>query len=202
MLATYSDLQSAISDWLPDLTGSNRITDFISLAEQKLNRELASQGLSPMEGRSVTTQSTAYLALPSDFLRMRTLYISGNPNYVLEPVTKDYLMSTYNGSLTGRPRVYALTGSQLQLGPEPDTSYTFHIDYFGAFPSLSSTNTSNWLTDNAMDLLLYCALLQATPYLMADNRVQLWQAAYQDALQSVILADRDRAGSFMMTRPA
>jgi len=88
------------------------------------------------------------------------------------------------------------------LGPAPDTTYTFHIDYYAAFKPLSTANPTNWLTDHAMDLLLYTSLLQATPYLMADERVQLWQAAYQDALQSVTLADRDRDGSALMTRPA
>jgi hypothetical protein len=44
---------------------------------------------------------------------------------------------------------------------------------------------SNWLTEYAPDLLLYATLIEATPFLKSDERVQLWQGMYDRAAKAL-----------------
>jgi hypothetical protein len=44
---------------------------------------------------------------------------------------------------------------------------------------------SNWLTEYAPDVLLYAALLEATPFLKNDARVPMWTAMYDRAAQAL-----------------
>jgi hypothetical protein len=66
----------------------------------------------------------------------------------------------------------------------------------------SGTTTSNWLTLNAPDVLLYGALLEAEPFIKNDERIALWLNAYNGAVKKIQDADaRDRhSGSAMRIR--
>ena len=44
---------------------------------------------------------------------------------------------------------------------------------------------SNWLTEYAPDVLLYAALLEATPFLKNDERVPMWTGMYDRAAQAL-----------------
>ena len=44
---------------------------------------------------------------------------------------------------------------------------------------------SNWLTEYAPEVLLYASLLEATPFLKNDERVQMWQALYDRSAQAL-----------------
>ena len=50
---------------------------------------------------------------------------------------------------------------------------------------LDDENETNWLTEFAPNILLYGALLEATPYVKNDERVPLWQATYDRAAQAL-----------------
>jgi hypothetical protein len=66
----------------------------------------------------------------------------------------------------------------------------------------SGTVTSNWLTTNAPDVLLYGALLEAEPFIKNDERVNLWINAYNSAITRIQDTDaKDRhSGSAMRIR--
>ena len=44
---------------------------------------------------------------------------------------------------------------------------------------------TNWLTEYAPDVLLYASLLEATPFLKNDGRVQMWTGLYDRAAQAL-----------------
>jgi hypothetical protein len=46
---------------------------------------------------------------------------------------------------------------------------------------LDEENQTNWLTEEALQLLLYGVLLEATPFLKNDERIQVWQQMYDRA---------------------
>jgi hypothetical protein len=66
----------------------------------------------------------------------------------------------------------------------------------------SGTVTSNWLTKNAPDVLLYGALLEAEPFIKNDERISVWLNAYRESIDKIQKADaRDRhSGSAMRVR--
>ena len=61
------------------------------------------------------------------------------------------------------------------------------------FRSLSSTNQTNWLTQNAPNAMLFGTLLQAMQFLKNDQRV-IFQQKYTEALQSLKAEDVARVG--------
>jgi hypothetical protein len=50
----------------------------------------------------------------------------------------------------------------------------------------------NFWTENAPQAMLYGTLLQAMPFLKNDSRVQLWQAMYDRAIQTLKLENDTR----------
>ncbi len=204
-LDTYTGLKEAVADWLDRSDLTDRIPDFISLAETRINRDLR---IRPMEVRSVmnTTAGNRYFNLPGGYLQMRNFQINNNPIQPLEYVTPEMLDRLYAGSTTGLPRAYSLIGDEIQLAPIPDSAYEVEMAFYEKFTPLGDgtggTVTSNWLSTNAPDILLYGSLLEAEPFIKNDERIAVWLAAYNEAIRKIQSADaRDRhSGSAMRVR--
>jgi hypothetical protein len=198
MAYTYTTLQAAVASWLARSDLTSQIPDFIMLAEAKLNRTLRTR---QMEQRSTAT-ATEYMALPTLFLEMRNIKITGTPVYTLEQRAPFEMDALDNGS-TGQPSRYAIIANQIRLSPAPDTTYTLEIDYWESIPPLAS-NSTNWLLDAAPDIYLYGSLLEAAAFMLDDPRIPLWQAAYTQVIGQLQSADRRArwSGSPLAVRPA
>ena len=204
-LGTFTELKDALADWLDRSDLMDRIPDFITLAEARLNRDVR---IRPMEVRSSmeTTAGQRYFNLPGGYLQMRNIQINSNPITPLEYITPEMLDRLYGSDTTGKPKAYTLIGDEIQLAPIPDSDYTVEMAFYEKFTPLgdgtSGTVTSNWLTTNAPDVLLYGALLEAEPFIKNDERIALWLNAYNGAVKKIQDADaRDRhSGSAMRIR--
>ena len=204
-LGTFTELKDALADWLDRSDLTDRIPDFITLAEARLNRDVR---IRPMEVRSSmeTTAGQRYFNLPGGYLQMRNMQINTNPITPLEYITPEMLDRLYGSDTTGKPKAYTLIGDEIQLAPIPDSDYTVEMAFYEKFTPLgdgtSGTTTSNWLTLNAPDVLLYGALLEAEPFIKNDERIALWLNAYNGAVKKIQDADaRDRhSGSAMRIR--
>jgi hypothetical protein len=204
-LGTFTELKDALADWLDRSDLTDRIPDFITLAEARLNRDVR---IRPMEVRSSmeTTAGQRYFNLPGGYLQMRNMQINSNPITPLEYITPEMLDRLYGSDTTGKPKAYTLIGDEIQLAPIPDSDYTVEMAFYEKFTPLgdgtSGTVTSNWLTTNAPDVLLYGALLEAEPFIKNDERIALWLNAYNGAVKKIQDADaRDRhSGSAMRIR--
>jgi len=197
-ITTYTELKASVANWLnrDDLT--DRIPEFITLAEAQFNRELRIRG---MEGRytaSTVTEQKNY-ALPGGYIQMRNFQINNDPITPLEYVTPEIHDRLWGGSKTGLPRMYTLVANEILLGPIPDSVMTMEMDFYKAFDKLSSTTATNWVLDNAPDLYLYGSLLNAEPFLVNDERIGTWRDFVINAITSIQSADaRDRhSGSAM-----
>ena len=204
-LDTYDGLKSAIADWLDRSDLDDRIPDFIRLAETRINRKLR---IRPMEVRSTMTTNAGqrYFNLPGGFLSMRNIQLNTNPITPLEQISPEMLDRLYGSDVTGKPTAYALIGDEIQLAPIPDSSYELEVAFYEKFTPLGDgtggTVTSNWLSTNAPDVLLYGALLEAEPFIKNDERVSLWLNAYSESVREMELAnEKDRfSGSQMRVR--
>jgi len=188
-LDTFSGLKTTIADYLnrDDLTSI--IPSFITLAEAKFNRKLR---VRQMVKRATATLDTQYFAFPSDFLQAKELQLNTNPITYLQYVTMnqgDYASQNLYISV-GKPQYYTIIGTQIEVIPTPDTSYTGELTYYGKITALSDSNTSNWLLTYAPDLYLYGALLEATPYLKDDERLATWSTLYANSLGDIEVADQ------------
>jgi hypothetical protein len=78
------------------------------------------------------------------------------------------------------------------VAPTPSADYVFEVLYYERLQPLDSSNQTNWFTVYAPQALLYGTLLQAMPFLKNDERVQLWQALYQQSMDVLVAEDRLR----------
>lgn len=200
-LSNYTEIKTAVAEWLDrsDLTAN--IPDFISLAETRINRDLRVRSMETRAKLS-TTAGKKYYNLPPGYLQMRNIQLNTNPTTPMEFISLEMLDRLYGSDAQGKPTAYSIVGDELQISPLPDGVYDLEVAYYKKFDSLSSTLTSNWLTRNAPDLLLYGSLLEAEPFLKNDERIQLWLAGYESAVRKLTSADdRDRhSGSTMRVR--
>lgn len=192
---TYAGLKASVANFLnrADLTAA--ITDFIALAEPQIVRRLVKDGpVRQMLARADPdiAISSEFTTLPSDFMGVRALYLSGTtcgPLEFAEPekiVERKMLYPTMDGD----PRVYSVVGTELQLWPWNGGSYAGELTYWQRFASLSNTTTTNWLLSEHPDIYLYGALLQAAPYLRDDARLNVWGAIAETAISDLIAADK------------
>ena len=204
-LSTFTELKDAVADWLDRSDLTARIPDFITLAEARVNRDLR---IRAMEVRSTmtTTAGKQYFNLPTNYIQMRNIQLNTNPTTPLEYITPEMMDRLYGSSTTGKPRAYSLIGDEIQLAPIPDSAYYLEMAFYEKFTSLgdgtSGTVTSNWLTLNAPDILLYGALMEAEPFIKNDERIPVWLNGYSSAIDKLQRADsKDRhSGSAMRIR--
>ena len=204
-LSTYTELKDAVADWLDRSDLTARIPDFIALAEARISRDLR---IRPMEVRSImyTTSGQKYFNLPGGYIQMRNIQLNTNPTTPLEYITPEMLDRLYGSNSTGKPKAYTLIGDEIQLSPVPDSAYELEMAFYEKFTALgdgtSGTVTSNYLTKNAPDVLLYGALMEAEPFIKNDERVSVWLNGYSNAVDKLQKADqRDRhSGSAMRIR--
>ena len=185
-IATYSDLQTSVTNWLHRSDLSAYVPDFIALAEAKLSSDITARS---MEARTTlsTTASNAYVTLPTDMLEMRRLKVqkSDGSVQVMSYRTPDELDIEYATGQTGMPAVFTVTGSQIQVAPVPDGVYTLELIYLQRIPALSNSNTTNWLLTNWPNAYLYGALCAAQPYIANDARLPMFQALYKEAVEGI-----------------
>jgi hypothetical protein len=191
-ISNYSELKSAIADWLnrTDLTDS--IPDFITLAEARHKRDFK---LRRMETRVTanTIADTEYYTLPDQYVAMRNIQLNTDPKTSLEYLTPEQMDRIYAGSMKGKPRAYSIIGNDIQLRPIPDSAYEIEILYFKHFTALSDSAPTNEMLTNHPDIYLYGSLVEAEPYLQNDKRIQTWASFYDRAKKDIIDSnERDR----------
>jgi hypothetical protein len=187
---TYSDLQTSVANYLgrSDLTAV--IPDFILFAEIRLARELRTRQM--LEIATVaTTGGDATIALPTDFLEIRDVFVQGNPRMPVTYLSPSAFTRNARADESGLPVFYTILESEILLAPKPDTVYTIEVLYYGKPVVLSNANTSNVFLVNYPDALLYGSLLEAEPYLINDARSQTWGALFDRAIKNIQDSDQN-----------
>jgi hypothetical protein len=185
-LSTYSDLQTAVADWLVRTDLTARIPDFIRLVESRLNRELRVREMITQETGSITTNE---LAVPTDFVETFRFMLDTASEIPLEYRPIEDWDLRVSGGTSGQPRGYSVSGTEFRFYPTPDTTYAYTLDYYAKIPALSDTNTSNWLLAKAPDVYLYGSLVEASAFLLDDGRVSLLDSKFMAARNSLKAAE-------------
>ena len=183
-ITSYSELKTAIADFLNRDDLASVVPTFITLAESSIQRRIRHWR---QEKRSTITLDAQYEALPADFLEAIRFYVTSNGTNPLEPISQADMLDRKQlaRDTSGRPRFYAMTAGQFELYPVPDGSYDAEIYYYSRIPALSDVAPTNWLLEYFPDVLLYGALVHSAPYLKEDARIQIWSALYQEAVDSI-----------------
>jgi hypothetical protein len=181
-LATYADLQEAITAYLDDETLNARIPDFIRLFEVKAQRVLRTS-----QAKNVATAQTdanGQVDVPNDFRGMVRLSVDGTP---LEYVTAE-TASLRNTTASNRTTyAYSIEGRTLTLVPA--SSVEISLVYYQGVPVLSDVSPTNWLLTEHPDVYLYGSLAEAEAFGFNDARLAAWRALGSDSLAQIIGSD-------------
>ena len=201
-ISTYSELQSAVADFLNRDDLASAVPTFIRLAEARFSRDLRHWR---METRSTAELDTQYSAIPADFLQPIRLQITDAPTSEVAPISTAQMLQLRGdrNDRVGRPTNYALTAGGIELYPTPDLTYNASLVYYARIPALSASNTTNWLLNEAPDVYLYGALVHSAPYLKDDARIQVWEALLAQGINNLNTssADAKYGGSGLVMKP-
>jgi len=191
-IGTYAELQTAVANWLDRSDLTDRIVEFIDLAEARINRNLR---LRLMETTATGTlvAGTRDYALPTDYIQARTFHLTLDPIVPLSYVTPEIMNRIWAGSTGGTPEAFTIIGENFRLGPSPATADGYSMLYYKRIAALTPAATTNSMLTYNPDIYLYGALLEAEPFLQNDERVQLWATAYRQAVNDLqVQDDKDR----------
>ena len=205
-ITNYTELKTAVADWLNRADLTDQIPDFISLAESTLNDVMRSSFMS-LSGTVPLTNGRA--TLPSDVLELIFVQVENTPAEPIEQTTPQQLLMLRRArtKAAGNPRFFAIVGRDILVTPSPVGSLSIELDYYAKIPSLSDAVATNWLLQEAPHVYLYTALLHATPFLMDDARYVVFQNAVSQQVMSAVKSsqtlsfDDVKAAGFSLKSP-
>lgn len=187
---TYSTLQTALANWLHHSNLTDRIQEFIALAEAMINDEVEIKEMQLTDDTLTASTSSRFVTLPTGFNKPEELEITYSsqiwyPEYVDKADLKKHRDTT-----DGPPGYYTVWGSQLEFERVPDYAYSMTLDYFGKVSALSDAAPTNDVLTNYPDIYLYGSLVAGEPYLVNDERFPLWLGMYEKCRDRANLANR------------
>lgn len=213
----FASLKSSISDWFArsDITDANAV-QFLELALARINRSVRIRAMETVYNELLAADSTT--PFPLTLLEFKHLFLFEAPDdgvlldeddltvqdsallvQALTQTTKvceiQYRTTTdlfrqFDASRTGVPKFATRYGDRLYFWPaSTGMVYAAGGIYYAAFPTLSDGVPTNWLTDNAPDLLLSACMTECAAYVKSAEWIQYWQGRYDRALNELQAAD-------------
>ena len=182
---TYTTLVENIQSYLErdDTATVEKIPLFIMLAEQIIASQIKFLG-------NLTVKPARWHKTVS-----MNVTVSGSkqPVYLRK---YEYLREYWpDAAATSVPLYYAdYDYTNWLVAPTPTAAYAFEVLYYERIQPLDSTNQTNWFTIYAPQALLYGSLLQAMPFVKNDERMGMWQANYDQIMQTLKAEDVQRIG--------
>lgn len=183
IITNYATLQTAIGDYLNRSDLTTFLPNFTQACESKLYKQLR---INAMETALSVAISGGVATVPADYLELKYAYVDTTPVQFLKRSSPEEIYSRYSvrAGTADIPRLIAREASNFIFGPYP-ADYTIKGIYYKRLTALSGSNTTNWFTTNAPDVLLYGSLLEAAPFLLNDERIPLWKSAYDFAMKNI-----------------
>lgn len=184
----FTALKAQLSLYIkrPTDTTDASLTHFLDMGTDRINRDLKVGGQIQSKAAVLSTDSNGrYVALPPLFRHSHRLRLNTTPVDDLEYVAPRLMDSQFSRQGTDRPAFYTVVGQKIELDVTPDSNYQMEIAFLEKFPKLSASVATNWLTDNAEDVLIYAALIAAEAFLGRDSRLAAWKVLYDGLIESL-----------------
>lgn len=177
-ISTYSELQTAVANWLERDDLTTYIPDFIRLGEARLRTDIRVRELIQ---RDALTVNALQISLPTGLLEAIEIRLLTDPVTTLTYLAP-HEMTNYRRTGTGKPKYFTIH-KEIEFDITPDSAYSGEIIYYKQVDLLADTATNTLLTTYP-NLYLYSALMETAPFLMHDERIQVWGALYKAAKES------------------
>jgi hypothetical protein len=189
----YGELKTAIRNYTE--VDSNVLSDAIlkTIVEQVENRIFREAQIDAYRQYATSNMVVGqrYVSVPTGLRNIRYVQItdsSGNQTFLEQKDTS--FMAEYDptpGSSYGTPKYYANWDEDTWvIAPTPSDTYAITMAYYAQPATITSSDSaSNYVSNNASDLLLYGSLSETYKMLKGPaDMVQVYEQAYQSALQS------------------
>ena len=200
---TYSELIQKIRDYTE--VSANVLTDSITNdiirdAELRIMRDVDVDA----NKRYATAQvisGTRFIDTPQDTLVIRSAQIVDSDG-TTNPDNREFLqwrdssfMSEFNPTnAQGVPKYYSWwDDNTIVLAPTPNATYTIQLNYILKPVTLSSTNTTTYISQQFPNGLLYACLVEAFSFLKGPNDLlQLYEGKYKQVVEGFSIEQMGR----------
>lgn len=189
IITSYTTLLTAVSDYLARSDLTSYTPGFVQNFEERFYRD-SENWASWMEAALSVSIASNVAAVPSDYLGLKTAYLSGQNSASLKRISLEQLYARFpRAGSTGTPAYIARNKTNFEFGPIAESG-TLVGTYYAKPTVLRSYTTggadaaAHFLIVNAPDLLLYGSLLEAEPFLKNDGRIAVWQGFHDRALMA------------------
>ena len=174
-----------------DTEVTSRVDLFIKVAEARINRTLMTLDMS-CRAKTPMASTTEYYPLPSNYSVMRSIKVIDETNsasrVTLLQVNPEQMANLVNNGETQFP-CYTVISGNIQVQPFYDNTHSLEIDYFKTIPPLSSSITTNWLSDSNPDTYVFGLLVEINSFVKDAEASTLWDGRFQQAMSEITLND-------------
>ena len=193
-VGTFAELQTKLANDLAKAYNSERVVEFIALAEPELNRRLRIRDMEAESDLALTSAATS-VALPTRYLGMRRIYINTDPKRILEFLAPPAFWRRHGSSETSTPKMFTVEADLIEFAPAPDTDYTVKVLFWQAFAPLSDAAPTNDLLTNHPDVYVAASLCEAYLFKNDEKNYNLQLGRRERIIASIERSDqRDRYG--------
>lgn len=195
-ITTYAELQAAAANWLVRTDLTQRIPEFIALAESRLNRVLRAR-LAEREVPMTAAVGARTIPLPAGFAEPLALWIEGlSGRRALRFIEPGLLAAS---SLWGEPVSWSVDGANLAFDRPCDQAYGVVLRMLAKFALSEAAPTNDLLTDHP-DAYLFATLCEAGPFLRDTELAAAYEARLERAIDEINAKDaRARAAATLST---
>ena len=198
---SYSGLVTQIRNYTEvdsNVLSADQLENIILNAQYRIMRDVPIDADRKQQiGNLVTGQETINAPGGALFIRAIQVYDSTSDttgaNVFLEKKDITYLqeyVSSTESAKRGQPKYYAMFGAatgdgdtnsgRMMFAPVPDTTYKFRVHYNKMPDTLASDNTSNYISLNFPNGLLYCCLAETYGFLKGPaDMLTLYENKYK-----------------------
>lgn len=182
-IGTYSELKTAVANYLHRSDLTTVIPDFIALCEANIRRDLRVRA---MEQTATGTLSANTLAIPTGFLEVRRI--------LLNSIEQDYCTPMYFQRVSDDTTAqYTIVGTNFVF---QSSTASYSIDYYKQFDVFSGASDTNWLLTNHPDVYLFGSLAESALYTQDDPA--MWMSKYRFAIDRVRTTERNAFGPLVV----
>ena len=196
---TYDGLTNLVLQYLErsDAAVVNFIPTAVMLAEFEIAQDIKTLGQMIVVDGAMTA-SNPVIAKPSLWRKTvsMTLVNAAGEKQPIYLRKLEYLNSyAQDVTATGTPLYYAdYDYDHWFVAPTPSTGFSFEALCYTRLAPLSSSNQTNWLTQNAPNALIFGTLKQTAPFLKDDARLAVWSQMFDTSMAALKAEDQLRIG--------
>lgn len=196
-ISTYSELKTAIADWMARSDVAGSAADFITLGEARLNRLL-----DPVATTATPTGTIGSATIDISALSVQepqNVYIRcGDEEFYLTPKA----LGTYSTSLAnGQPAIWSLEANTIIFDRPLDEAYSFRFVYLGRFALSDLAPTNEFLTNNP-DLYMAASIVWGAVYTKDMQGGAMWKSMLDEFTAEVAHENAKKKRTQLTVDPA